>query len=241
MALASHASVRLARFDNLRAAGKVAYPATSDVLFCEAGADWRAAGTDVASSEAFVFVLLGLHPSLAAAQRFVASGDSIAPWMGEAVERRSAVLEPFRHVGEVNHLDRLDAGPVFGDLSDPPGPTEPLVVITSFGMQKEGLDPERVQVFSNGVAAVRTAMTAVDGLHSQQAFTFPGGLEHDPITVTIWHSTAAMRAWAHGPGTHRLYLHKHRKAAMADRTSFTRYRIIQPEGTWYGQTLLSAA
>ena len=52
---ASFASLHLARFDQLRTAGPVALGDRLGLLFCEVGADCRAAGTDPASREAFTF------------------------------------------------------------------------------------------------------------------------------------------------------------------------------------------
>jgi hypothetical protein len=56
MVAASFLSLHLARFDHLRAAGPAAPGDRPGLLFCEVGADCRAAGTDPASREAFTFV-----------------------------------------------------------------------------------------------------------------------------------------------------------------------------------------
>jgi hypothetical protein len=157
--------------------------------------------------------------------------------MRDAVEAWAAVLQPFRHTGESNLLDRVDGGPLFNTLTEPPGPNEPIVIMTSAGWRRKGIDPERIRVFANGVEATRAGMTDVAGLHSQQAFFFPGVLEYDPVTITTWRNADAMRAWAYGPGVHRQYLDRHRNQPMSDRTSFTRYRILQSTGTWYGDAL----
>jgi hypothetical protein len=77
-------------------------------------------------------------------------------------------------------------------------------------------------------------MTGVDGLHSQQSFFFPGVLTHDPITVTIWRDTVAVGKFAYGAGAHKMQLEKQRAQNLADRTSFTRCKILRSEGTWHG-------
>jgi heme-degrading monooxygenase HmoA len=77
-------------------------------------------------------------------------------------------------------------------------------------------------------------MTAVPGLHSQQSFFLAGGVEVDPTTVTTWRSFDAMRAWAYGPGAHRMYLDRHRTQGMADRSAFSRCRVVRSRGTWHG-------
>jgi len=65
----------------------------------------------------------------------------------------------------------------------------------------------------------------------------PGAPEFDPVTVTTWRSFDAMRSWAYGPGAHRHFLDRHRAETMADRTSFTRCRILESAGTWYREAL----
>jgi hypothetical protein len=59
-------------------------------------------------------------------------------------------------------------------------------------------------------------------------------LECDPITVTFWHDEASIRAFAYGQGSHRRQLDRHRAEGLADRTSFTRFRMLSSSGTWYG-------
>ena len=63
MTTASFISLHLARFDQLRTAGPVDPGARPGLLFCEVGADCRAAGTDPATREAFSFLVVGLHDS----------------------------------------------------------------------------------------------------------------------------------------------------------------------------------
>jgi hypothetical protein len=92
----------------------------------------------------------------------------------------------------------------------------------------------RVREFSNGVMSVRASMTAVDGLHSQQSFFFPGVLEYDPITVTFWRDSASLRAFAYEAGVHRLQMERQREQNLAHRTSFTRCSVVRSEGTWHG-------
>ena len=91
----------------------------------------------------------------------------------------------------------------------------------------------RVREFGAGVLAVRASMTGVAGPRSQQSFFFPGVVECDPITVTFWHDEASIRAFAYGQGSHRRQLDRHRTERLADRTSFTRFRVLSSAGTWY--------
>ncbi len=232
----SFVSVQLARFDAIRPAGDADTTGLDDLLFGGVGADCRASGADPASREAFVFLLLGLHATEAGARAFVAARPSVAPWWDGARETWASVLQPFRHHGTANHLDRAAPGPLFDAPAEAVAPPGPMVSITSAGWDLgPALDMERVRTFSLGVGAVRAGMTSVPGLHAQQSFFFPGVIEFDPVTVTLWRDFDAMRQFAYGPGTHRLQLDRHRRAPNADRSSFTRCRVVESAGTWYGR------
>ena len=84
----------------------------------------------------------------------------------------------------------------------------------------------------------RASMTGIEGLHSQQSFFFPGVLQYDPLTVTLWRDAASARAFAYGPGVHKTQMLRQREQNLADRTSFTRCRILRAEGTWHGRNPL---
>jgi hypothetical protein len=231
---ASAASIQLARFAQLRAAGPIAADARPGVLFCGAAADTRAAGTEPASQQAFTFLILGLHTDDESARRLVGDRAACAPWLAEASEIWCGVLQPFRHHGVANHLDRANPCALFESMMPSDGPAGPVVAITTVGWNRDGLDMNRVREFGAGVMAVRMSMTGVPGLHTQHSFFFPGVLEMDPVTVTFWRDEASIRAFAYGQGTHRHQLDRHRAENLADRTSFTRFRVLHSAGTWHG-------
>jgi hypothetical protein len=233
MQRAAIASVRLARFDRMRQAGTVVTGGAPATVFCNVASDSRAAGTEPASQQAFTFLILGLHPDPDAAQRFLAER---LPWLDDALEIWSGVLQPFRHHGAVNYLDRATPGPLFDSML-PDDPIDgPVVAVTTVGWNVgESLDMNRVHEFGAGAQAVRISMTGVPGLHSQHSFFFPRVLECDPITLTFWHDEASIRAFAYGQGSHRRQLDRHRAESLADRTSFTRFRVLHSAGTWHGE------
>lgn len=240
MTLASHVSLSLARFDEMRTVPPLSASPADNVLFRGVAADTRAAASEPASQQAFRFLVLALHSSEASANSLLENRKAAVPWLAEAVEVWSAVLRPFRHMGECNYLDPQSPGPMFGSLADPPDPQEPIVIITTAGwVVGNQLDMTRVREFSNGVLGVRASMTGVDGLHSQQSFFFPGVLQHDPVTVTLWRDSASARAFAYGPGVHKLQMQRQREQNLADRTSFTRLGVVRSEGTWHGVDLLN--
>jgi hypothetical protein len=156
--------------------------------------------------------------------------------LDEAQEVWSGILEPFRHHGAANYLDRADPGHLFESMMPADLADGPVVALTTSGWNVgEGLDMNRVREFGAGVLAVRASMTGVPGLRSQQSFFFPGVIEYDPITVTFWCDEASIRAFAYGQGSHRRQLDRQRTDGLADRTSFTRFRVLSSAGTWYGE------
>lgn len=198
-------------------------------------ADTRAAGTEPASQQAFAFLLLGLHEDVASAQGFLSVR---VPWLDQAQEIWSGILEPFRHHGAANYLNRAYPGLLFESMMPVDLTDGPVVALTTSGWNVgEGLDMNRVREFGAGVLAVRASMTGVPGLRSQQSFFFPGVLECDPITLTFWDDEASIRTFAYGQGSHRRQLDRHRTERLADRTSFTRFRVLHSAGAWYGQDL----
>jgi hypothetical protein len=233
MAKAAIASIQLARFEGLHEPGPVPAGRPEGTLFCNVASDTRAAGTEPASQRAFAFLILGLHEDTASAQRFLA--DRMA-WLDDAQEVWSGILEPFRHHGAANYLDRAHPGPLFASMTSGDSADGGVVALTTSGWDVgKDLDMNRVRDFGTGVLAVRASMTGVAGLRSQQSFFFVGVLEYDPITVTFWRDEASIRAFAYGQGSHRRQLDRHRTERLADRTSFTRFRVLSSAGSWYGE------
>ncbi len=234
MTTASFVSLHLARFDQLRTAGPADPGEWPGLLFCEVGADCRAAGTDPASREAFTFLVVGLHDGDESAGRLVEEITTVAPWFADAVERWSGVLAPFRTKGEANLIEGTAPARLFDPLGTPPGRDKPVVVFTTIGWNREGLDMARVQDVGTGTAAVRISMTAVPGLRAQHSFFFPGIIALDPPTLSFWDDEASLVAWAHRPATHKRQIDRYRTTRNADRASFTRLTPVRSNGTWYG-------
>ncbi len=232
---ASFITLTLARFGTQREAGQLT-PHGDDPIFAGIGTDSRAAGTWVApgtsvpSKTAYKFGAIALHRDKESADSYYDARDKIFTWLADAKEVWSAVLRPIRHVGEVDFLDPVNPGLIYDCPAEavPPGP---LVVITTAGFVREGDWKERALDFSNGVTAVRIAMTGMPGLHSQQSFSLEG---RDGFTVTIWKDFASVRDFAYGPGVHKDYHLRQRAGGFADRTSFTRCVVERSEGIWHG-------
>jgi hypothetical protein len=235
MRKAAFATLQLARFDALRDAGAIDASGRAGVLFAGVGADVRAAATEPASQRAYTFLVLGLHADADSAHRFVDDRAQVAPWLDDAADVWSGVLQPFRHKGHANYLDRETPGLLFEPLAPAPPADAPFVSITTVGWKLgPDLDMARVREFGAGVTAVRVSMSAIDGLRSQQSFFFANALVHDPLTVSFWRDDASIRAFSYGPGIHRHQLDRDRAEGLSDRTSFTRCQVVRSAGRWRG-------
>jgi hypothetical protein len=241
MTTASFVSLHLARFDQLRTAGPAAPGDRPGLLFCDVGADCRAAGTDPASREAFTFLVVGLHDSRESADRLTEEVVALAPWFADAAERWSGVLAPFRTKGESNLIHPTAPARLFDPLAAAPGRDEPVVVFTTIGWNRDGIDMARVQDVGTGTAAVRISMTAVPGLRSQHTFFFPGIIAIDPPTLSFWDDEASLVTWAHRQATHKRQMDRYRTTGNADRASFTRLTALRSNGTWYGRDPVAVA
>jgi hypothetical protein len=233
MPAAAVASVLLARFDQLREAGPAPAGDVPGVLFCAVATDNRAAGTDPGSQHGFTFLILGLHDDAASARLLVDDLTSRESWLRDARETWRSVLQPFRSHGTANLLDAAQPAALFHTLT-PADPAGPVAALTTVGWNREGLDMNRVREFGAGAAAVRMSMTGVPGLHTQHSFFFPGGIAIDPLTLTFWRDEASIRDFAYGQGSHRRQLDRLRADNLADRTSFSRFRMVHSAGTWHG-------
>lgn len=223
----------LARFGTARYGGFAEAPNGEGLLWLGTGVDARAAGTKPNSHTAYKFIVLGVHSSLDSAREVAAIEWD---WMQGATEQWKGVLQPFRHVGEINWLDRSEPGLIFDCPSDGI-PEGPFAVMTSAGYHQVEGWTERAAEFGTGVAAVRMGMTAVPGLRSQQTFFFNSGYDFDSITLTFWDDFASMRDFAYGPGVHKDKVLMQKSEHLADRTSFSRLAIIESSGAWHGTVL----
>ncbi len=235
MALARFAALTLLRFEDLTEYQTLEEETDRDLLFANVGADFRASGMDVRSKLAHKHLIWSLHSSLPSAKAFTEKYHQHVPW-GNPCETWSAVLQPFRHIGEINHLDPKEPSRIYEIDMDPPDPSTPVLIVTSVGWSSfEPDDIERIKDFGGRVAAVRIGMTGIPGLISQQSFSLDGGLAWDGLTVTMWDKLATAMNFAYGPGYHCSQVKMQRETSLGDRTSFTRFVVLESHGTWHGQ------
>jgi hypothetical protein len=117
----------------------------------------RAAITAPDSQRAFKFVLPGIHEDEKSANDFIDQKEALSPWLKEASETWSAVLQSLHHKDEANYLVNENPGKLFDVSAVSPGLNVPVVVITTAGWTN--VDMNRVKEFGEGGAAVRISMT----------------------------------------------------------------------------------
>jgi hypothetical protein len=86
MALASHVSIFMARFDEIRTPGPLRTECSPDTLVHQIGSDTRAAATEPGSQQAFRFLMLALHANETSAHWSADHRYAVVPWFEEAVE-----------------------------------------------------------------------------------------------------------------------------------------------------------
>ena len=225
----SHVTLQLVRFDDAREV-QAERSSIGNPLWSALAHDERMkASPALAGSEAWASIgLFGDHRS---ARESFDAGIRSAHWAEDASEVWSGLLQPFNHRGAVDWLNPQHPGQIY-DTSDAAAPTGAFVVLTTVGWHwAPDLDMNRVEDFAAGVDEVLASMTGIDGLHSRQAFGAP---DADPFTCSFWRDDAAMRAFAYRPGVHKAQMDRYRRLHTADRTSFTRFRVLDSSGTWCG-------
>jgi hypothetical protein len=175
---------------------------------------------------------VALFSDLSAAERALAANERFLPSLAEAVESWHALLVPIAHRGECNHLERTNAGPIFEIESQDPG--GPLLVMTTAGFSGgPQLDMARVIHFRVHVDRIHDWLKTADGRVASQVFT-PHTVGDDGVTMSIWRSDSVMVDTMYRPGIHRTQLDRHKRENLADRTSFTRFRVLRTSGQWGG-------
>jgi hypothetical protein len=237
MAAATHLTVRLVRFDDIRVITETDSSAVGDPLRTIVGADTRAADAPFASATGSVWAVLGLFGDETSARADYEAGDAAIPWAADPAEVWTGLCRPLSHRGEVDHLGNAEPGSTYvaSDTPDAREGDEPFAVLTTVGWNFDApdFDIDRAIDFGLGVIAVRESMADTDGLHSQQSFTV-AGMAADAFTFTFWRDDSAMRAFAYRPGVHKEQMDRYKQIHNADRTSFTRLRVLDQAGTWNG-------
>jgi hypothetical protein len=182
------------------------------------GRSWAGAGffEDRANAELVLDDLSSQFPSLPA-------------W----VEEFHCLLRPIRFSGDCRWLARADAELAVA-ANDPGGP---MVVLTSAGYDDMGpAHYARMLDFRENVDRVRAWYDTLDGNIVNGSYA----TGTDGMTFSLWRSDDDMRTAAYGQGFHRTQLDRQKAERMADRTSYTRTRMVRHSGTWNGRDPVAA-
>lgn len=233
----SHATLTLARFGQPVTLPELEPPTagqSSSVLLL--GSDDMVSREQFGSRTSHEWALLGLHRTEEDATATYRDGDGATARLDGATETWSALLQPYSHRGETNWSPEPLFAP--GNRRSHDGP---FVVLTTAGFDPE-LDPDltRRREFLGGVAAVRASFAATPGLRSQNVFSF-GRTPLDAFTLTVWDGDAELRPPVYEEGEHRSRMDDYHRNGTADRTSFTRFRVLASSGSWGGVQLLDAS
>jgi len=179
----------------------------------------------------------GIYDGRGDAEAMLAAPQKHLQFLSEAIEQWHALLVPIVHRGQVNWRGQVEDGTAIRASSDPL--LGPLVVITSAGYNSRTPDQiPRMARFARGIQDVMDFYGALDGNLRRAAFN--GGFDsRDGLTVSLWRNDKAMAQAAYGDGMHRAQIDAYRDGSLADRSSFTRARIIISTGSWDGDPLVS--
>jgi hypothetical protein len=161
------------------------------------------------------------------------------PSLASTQENWHALLRPIAHRGDCNHLDRDCPGAIFDVDGDDPGGALFVMTTAGFDMGPD-LDLARVVDFRVNVDRVHDSLQSVAARVASQVFT-PHTVGDDGVTMTLWRSDTDMVATMYRPGTHRTQMERYKQKKTADRTSFTRFRVLRSAGTWGGEDPMQRA
>lgn len=161
----------------------------------------------------------------------------------QAIETWHGLLCPLTHRGETAWFGALEEAKRFQPAGAGADPGGRLVVLTSAGYNhlppekmKDDI-PRRVDFLAN----VERVLAWYRSLPTNRAAAYfqrhsVGGT--DGVTISVWDSDAAMAEAAYKPGIHRTQLDRYKTERTADRSSFTRARLLREKGTWNGAPLI---
>ncbi len=182
---------------------------------------------------------VALYPDLAAAGAALDAPEAFLPCLADVLESWHALLQPVVHRGECNFVDAAAPGLLFEPRTPDPG--GPLFVMTTVGFVpgSQGLR-ERAVDFRRNVDSVRASLRDMPGLINGQVFAQLTP-RLDGATMTLWADDASMTSAMYRPGLHRTQMERYKREATADRTSFTRLRVMRAAGQWGGRCPLEQA
>lgn len=200
------------------------------------GPDGALGGKGLRTRTSEVWGGVALYTERAAAQAVIDAPAAHLGFMADAVQAWHALLQPIAHRGEVNWFGDGDGAPRLAPAADDPGGL--MVALTTAGY--DALPPEQLQAemprridFVANVERVRAWYATLPGNLARAVFNF-APLGTDGMTFSVWKDDEAMTGAAYRSGTQREQLDRYKAGKTADRTSFTRARLLQSAGAWQG-------
>lgn len=219
-------------FDEPHSLGEVVFPNLPGAVAWHAGPDSPLGEDGQRTGTGTSWACAGFFAERSDAEAALDSAETLFAEVPAHSEAFHALLRPIRFAGVCHWL--TDAGAAFRPASEDPG--GPVVVLTSAGYDISPSGPDASQIarmkdFRTNVDAVRDWYDTLDGNIVAGNFATGG----DGMTFTLWRSDADLTAAAYGAGAHRTQLDRQRAEGLADRTSYTRTRVLRHMGHWDGR------
>jgi hypothetical protein len=229
---ARFATVHLLRFPQITTPEELALTNTPDGSMSWKIGPGGHVGPDGRRLPSDVWCAIGLFAGLAKAELAFRNKEEFMPFLAGTEESWHLLLRPFRHHGECNHIERETPGELFEASEE--GGGGPLVVVTTAGYES-GFEAnmDRVVAFRHKVDNVGAWMKELKGCLFSRAFT-PHTVGYDGFTVSVWRNDEDMLSASYRAGLHRTYIDGHKISSDFDRSSFTRFRILDSSGKWDG-------
>jgi hypothetical protein len=215
-------------FDSEQTVGALTLPAPEGAAWWHFGPDSPIGPDGLRTGRGRSWAGAGFFADLAAADRVLDDPAVQFPDLPAHGEAFHCLLRPIRFSGDCRWLSGANATLAVAE-ADPGGPA---VVLTSAGYDDMGPEQTaRMRDFRENVDRVRAWYDEIDGNIVNGNFA----TGTDGMTFSLWRSDDALRAGAYGPGLHRAQLDRQKAERLADRTSYTRTRLLRHTGTWDGR------
>jgi hypothetical protein len=220
--------------------GGIAGPARAALTLI--GPDSRLDASGLRESFSDVWGGIAFYEDRAAAEAAL-DDPATLPDCAAAVEAWHGLLCPISHRGETAWFGDLKDADRFVPAGRDHDPGGRLVVLTSAGFNDLPRDqlmadmPRRIDFLRNVDRVVDWYATLPTNL-ARANFSVRAMGHIDGLTVSVWESDEAMTAAAYKPGVHRVQIDRYKTEHTADRSSFTRCRLLQAKGSWDGVVLV---
>ncbi|MCZ4273275.1 hypothetical protein [Maritalea porphyrae] len=204
-------------------------PTTAQVWRC--GPDSPIGDDGFRTEVSDIWCALGFYNDQEAALHGLNEAANSLDFTNLATQSWHGLLAVVAHRGDVDFSTKHEPHPHLVALkTDPQGV---MAVMTSAGYQGFGeADFGRARDFVKRIEDVRTFYKSLGSNVLRQIFN-PIGTP-DGASFTLWRNDPDMLAAAYKDGTHRSMIDQHKAQPMFDRSSFTRFRLLESRGSWDG-------